>query len=119
AAGTGAGLVAAGSGARAADPKGGAARDAAYRVFPDLPVRRNDKIRSGGDYHTVVGKNGFTSPESLNYFRRFNARWLTAAARDTGLVKNPKSLGGGAEMTAEGAWDLDRMKKMQDDCQRA
>ncbi|HEU4549733.1 MAG TPA: mannonate dehydratase [Rhizomicrobium sp.] len=113
------GLTAAGSAARAAVPRAALPRDAAYRVFPDLPVRRNDKIRSGGDYHTVVGKNGFTSPESLNYFRRFNARWLTAAARDTGVVKNPKSLGGGAEMTAEGAWDLDRMKQMQDDCQRA
>jgi mannonate dehydratase len=102
-----------------AQPKGPSPKDAAYRVFPDLPVRRNDKIRSGGDYHTVVGKNGFTSKESLEYFRRFNARYLTAAARDTGVVKNPKRIAGGAEMTAEGPWDLDLMKKMQDDCRNA
>ncbi|HVV28021.1 MAG TPA: mannonate dehydratase [Rhizomicrobium sp.] len=106
--------VTAGSAQAQATPK-----DAPYRVFPDLPVRRNDKIRTGGDYHTVVGKNGFTAKESLNYFRRFNARYLTAAARNTGLVKNPKKVGGGAEMTAEGAWDLDQMRRMQDDCRNA
>jgi mannonate dehydratase len=96
-------------------------RDAAYRVFPDLPVRRNDKIRTGGDYHEVVGTQGFTSKQSLNYFRRFNARYLTAAARDTGVVKAPNPLvkGGGAELTAEGPWDLDQLKRMQDDCQNA
>jgi mannonate dehydratase len=115
----GLGLAAAGSAARAAAPQNHPPKDAAYRVFPDLPVRRNDKIRSGGDYHTVVGKSGFTSRESLDYFRRFNARYLTAAARDTGVVKNPKSIGGGAELTAEGPWDLDLMKKMQDDCRNA
>jgi hypothetical protein len=97
-----AGLVAAGGGARAAAPQGPEPKDAAYRVFPGLPVRRNDKIRSGGDYHTIAGTQGFTSAESLNYFRRFNARWLTAAARNTGVVKSPTSLGGGAELTAEG-----------------
>ncbi len=52
----GTGLIAAGGGARAADPKGAPGQDAAYRVFPDLPVRRNDKIRTGGDYHVTAGK---------------------------------------------------------------
>lgn len=111
--------AAAGVGSAAAAGNGPPPKDMAYRVFPDLPVRRNDKIRSGGDYHTVVGKGSFTSRESLDYFRRFNARYLTAAARDTGVVRNPKSVGGGAEMTAEGPWDLDLMKKMQDDCRNA
>jgi mannonate dehydratase len=114
-----AGLLPAGSAARVGEAKGAPARDMAFRVFPDLPVRRNDKIRSGGDYHTVVGTKGFTSQESLEYFRRFNARWLTAAARNTGLVKDSKQVGGGAEMTAEGPWDLDLMKRMQDDCHNA
>lgn len=99
--------------------QGKPAKDAPYRVFSDLPVRRNDKIRSGGDYHTVVGADGFTSRESLNYFRRFNARYLTAAARNTGVVKTPSQLGAGGEMTAEGPWDLDQMKRMQDDCHNA
>jgi mannonate dehydratase len=113
------GATGAAVGGQAAQAEGQTSKDAAFRVFPDLPVRRNDKIRSGGDYHTVVGKNGFTSKESLNYFRRFNVRYLTAAARDTGVVKDPKRVGGGAEMTAEGPWDLDQMKRMQDDCHNA
>ena len=117
----GAGLMATSTNnAAVAQGKGPPPRDAAYRVFPDLPVRRNDKIRSGGDYHTVVGTEGFTSRASLEYFRRFNARYLTAAARNTGLVEQPSAVkGGGAELTAEGPWNLDQMKKMQDDCQKA
>src|SRR4051812_41529025 len=82
AAGGSAGLIAAGSGARAAGPRDGLARDAAYRVFPDLPVRYNDKIRTGGDYHTRAGKL-VADRVSLDYFRRFNARWLTVQAHNT------------------------------------
>jgi mannonate dehydratase len=119
AAGTGAGLVAAGSGARAADPKGGSARDAAYRVFPDLPVRRNDKIHSGGDYHVTAGKM-VTDPVSLNYFRRFNARYLTVMAHNTAsreqLADFPHF---GGFLNADGPWDLDQLKRMQDDCRNA
>ncbi len=113
------GAAGAAMGTQATRAEGPAPKDAAFRVFPDLPVRRNDKIRTGGDYHTVVGKGGFTAKESLNYFRRFNARYLTAAARDTGVVKDPRRVGGGAEMTAEGPWDVDLMKRMQDDCHNA
>ena len=119
AAGGGAGLVAAGDGARAADPKGGSARDAAYRVFPDLPVRRNDKIRSGGDYHVTAGKM-VTDPVSLNYFRRFNARYLTVMAHNTAsreqLADFPHF---GGFLNADGPWDLDQLKRMQEDCHNA
>lgn len=119
AAGTGAGLVAAGNGARAADPKGAPARDAAYRVFPDLPVRRNDKIHSGGDYHVTAGKM-VTDPVSLNYFRRFNARYLTVMAHNTAsreqLADFPHF---GGFLNADGPWDLDQLKRMQDDCRNA
>ena len=47
-----------------------------------LEVRRNDKIRTGGDYHTTAGKM-VTDPVSLNYFHRFNARYLTVMAHST------------------------------------
>ena len=114
-----AGLIAAGSGARAADHKGGPARDLEYRVFPDLPVRRNDKIRSGGDYHVTAGKM-VTDPVSLNYFRRFNARYLTVMAHNTAsreqLAEFPHF---GGFLNADGPWDLDQLKRMQDDCRNA
>ncbi|HEU0097017.1 MAG TPA: hypothetical protein VFQ52_11240, partial [Rhizomicrobium sp.] len=115
----GAGLIAAGTGARAADPKGAPGRDAAYRVFPDLPVRRNDKIRTGGDYHVTAGKM-VTDPVSLNYFRRFNARYLTVMAHNTAskeqLAEFPHF---GGFLNADGPWDLDQLKRMQDDCHNA
>src|SRR5476651_1221434 len=55
------------------------AADAPYRVLPDLKVRRLGDIHTGGDYHTLVG-TGPTDPASLDYFRRFNARYLTVRA---------------------------------------
>src|SRR6201991_5110097 len=74
-------LIPAGAGARTGTAQG-AARDMPWRVFPDLPVRRNDKIRTGGDYHVTAGKT-VTDQTSLNYFRRFNARYLTVMAHNT------------------------------------
>ena len=113
----GAGIVAAGAGARAAAGKGGTPNDLAYRLFPDLPVRRNDKIRTGGDYHTTAGKM-VTDRTSLEYFRRFNARYLTVMAHNTAtneqLADFPHF---GGFLNADGPWDLDQLKRMQEDCQ--
>lgn len=53
--------------------------DVPYRVLRDLKVRRLGDIHTGGDYHTLVGA-GPTDVASLDYFRRFNARYLTVRA---------------------------------------
>ncbi|HEU4549735.1 MAG TPA: mannonate dehydratase [Rhizomicrobium sp.] len=107
-----------GSGARVLAADGPAPKDLAYRVFPDLPVRYNDKIRTGGDYHTRAGKD-VTDHVSLDYFRRFNARWLTVQAHNTAskeqLAEFPHF---GGFLNADGPWDLDQLKRMQDDCHR-
>jgi mannonate dehydratase len=96
-----------------------AGSDAAYRVFPDLPVRRNDKIHSGGDYHSQAG-NEFTDQVSLDYFRRFNALHLTCmahtAAKPTEMSEFPHF---GGFLNADGPWDGDQLKRMQDDCRAA
>jgi len=109
-----AGLAAWGNEAEAAQR---GAKDLSYRVFPDLPVRRNDKIRTGADYHTLAGK-AVTDKVSLNYFRRFNAKWLTVMAHNTAskeqLADFPHF---GGFLNADGPWDLDQLKRMQDDCQ--
>jgi mannonate dehydratase len=118
AAGAGIGLAGAGGiagPAQAAPP----AADSAFRVLPDLPVRRNDKIHSGGDYHSQAGKE-FTDQVSLDYFRRFNALHLTCmahtAAKPTEMSEFPHF---GGFLNADGPWDGDQLKRMQDDCQKA
>lgn len=93
--------------------------DAPYRALPDLPVRRNNGIRMGGDYHSVAGKT-ITDPRSLAYFQRFNAHHITARA-PTALSKEqlkefPQF---GGFLNADGPWDGDRLKQMQDDCRKA
>ena len=52
----------------AATQAGAAAKapDMPYRVFPDLKVIRNDKIRAGGDYWIEAGSGGMTSAASLS-----------------------------------------------------
>ncbi len=101
--------------ARAAAPP----RDAAYRVLPDLPVRRNDKIRSGGDYWIIVGDGDLTSQLSLEYFQRLNVRHLTAkGASDLSQTELSFTNRLGDFLTPDGPWDLERLKRMQDDCAR-
>lgn len=65
--------------------------------------RRNTVMHVGGDYHSVAG-NGITSRENLEYNLRYGVRHLTAQVRR----KSP-----------DGAWDLDELKRMRDDCDRA
>jgi len=119
-----AGVGSAASRAGAAEP----AVDMPYRVFPDLKVIRNDKIRAGGDYWIEAGPGGMTSAASLNYFRRFNVRHLSAKGpADPALrasARYPHYSGsfdgnGPSFLEADGDWDLDRLEMMQEDCHRA
>ncbi len=103
-----------------AAPADAAAADAPFRVMPDLKVSRNDQIRTGGDYWIVVGADGLTSPASLNYFRRFNCRYLSAkgpsGAASAEMAQYPRY---GEFLDADGPWDFDRLESMQENCQRA
>ena len=93
--------------------------DASYRVMPDLPVKRNDRIRVGGDYHSVAGA-AITDPKSLAYFQRFNALHVTArppSALSKEELKAFPQFGG--FLDADGPWDGDGLKGMQDDCRKA
>jgi len=111
----------AGAGMAAATPSQAedAAADAPWRVMPDLKVRLLKDIHTGGDYHTLVGK-GPTDPHSLDYFRRFNARYLTVRANTTAtpqeMAQWPHA---GGFLNADGPWDGDELKRWQDDCQAA
>ena len=102
--------------------------DAPYRVFPDLRVIRNDKIRAGGDYWIEVGSEGLTSAASLNYFRRFNVRYLSAkgpadpARRASAPYPHYSGAfdgNGPSFLEADGAWNLDQLELMQENCRRA
>lgn len=104
------------------------APDTPYRVFPDLRVIRNEKIRAGGDYWIEVSSEGMTSEASLSYFRRLNVRHLTAkgpadpALRSSG--RYPHYSGafdrhGPSFLEADGDWSLDQLDTMQDHCRRA
>ena len=90
--------------------------DLPFRALPDLPVRRNDGIRTGGDYSIVAGTT-ITDPRSLGFLRRFNARYVTALApvawTKEELWRWPQM---GDFLNADGLWDGDRLKRMQDNC---
>lgn len=87
------------------------------RIFPDLPVRRNDKIRVGGDYHSVAGVEP-TDQRSLQYFARYNVKHLTVmAAQGAGEEKTERRFGGFLDPV--GSWSLPNLRKMQDDCRAA
>lgn len=93
--------------------------DAPYRVMPDLPVRRNDGIRVGGDYHSVAGTT-VTDPKSLAFFKRFNALHITGRAPSALSKEELKAFPQfGVFLDADGPWDGDGLKRMQDDCRKA
>jgi mannonate dehydratase len=56
----------------------------------------------GGDYHSVAGP-GPTSRENLEYNLRHGVKHLTVQVK---------------KVSADGGWDLDELKKMQDDCDK-
>jgi mannonate dehydratase len=65
--------------------------------------RKNTLMHAGGDYHSVAGQ-GITSKENLEYNLRHGVRHLTVQLR-----KGP----------GESGWDLDEMKRMREDCDKA
>ena len=93
--------------------------DAPYRVMPDLPVKRNDGIRVGGDYHSIAGTS-ITDSRSLAYFKRFNALHITSRASSALSKEELKAFPQfGVFLDADGPWDGDGLKRMQDDCRTA
>ena len=93
--------------------------DAPYRVLPDLKVRRLGDIHTGGDYHTLVG-TGPTDPASLDYFRRFNARYLTVRANTAATPEEMKPWPhAGGFLNADGPWHGDELMRWQDNCRAA
>jgi mannonate dehydratase len=67
--------------------------------------KRNDRMHVGGDYHSVAGGRGadITGKENLEYNLRHGIKHLTAQV---------------AKVSPEGAWDLDELKRMKDNCDR-
>jgi mannonate dehydratase len=65
--------------------------------------RRNTLMHVGGDYHSVAG-SGITSRENLEYNLRYGVKHLTAQI---------------TKRSPDGGWDLDELKKMKDDCDKA
>ena len=66
--------------------------------------RKNTLMHVGGDYHSVAGTTGMTSKENLEYNLRYGVKHLTVQVR---------------KRAADGGWDLDELKRMKDDCDRA
>jgi mannonate dehydratase len=110
----GAGLAAA---AQVADaqPRHPARKLGPGQVFPDLKVRVNNNIRLAGDYHSIAG-DAPTDKKSLQFYKRYGANYVTVSAgRNLAQPSGPQyPMERGLEEL--GPWDLDAMKRMQDDC---
>jgi mannonate dehydratase len=67
--------------------------------------RKNTRMHVGGDYHSVAGPRGadITGKENLEYNLRHGVKHLTATVKAS---------------TPDGAWDLDALKRMKDNCDR-
>jgi len=65
--------------------------------------RKNTLMHVGGDYHSVAGGRGadMTGKANLEYNLRHGVKHLTAQVRGS---------------SPDGAWDLDRLKRMRDNC---
>jgi len=77
----------------------------------------------GGDYHTTIGDGGPTSKQSLEYHLRFGVKHLTvnltgSEGDEPGSTPELAGLSqsGGGFLRPTGRWDLDNLKRMQDDC---
>ncbi|MEX2262148.1 MAG: mannonate dehydratase [Bryobacteraceae bacterium] len=92
------GGVIAGTAAGAANP--GAASAQASRS-----PKKNTLMHVGGDYHYVAGGRGadITGKENLEFNVRHGVKHLTAQI---------------GKMSPEGAWDLDDLKRMKDNCDK-
>jgi mannonate dehydratase len=109
-------------GAAGAAVLGNSACSPAASESPAQPApRRNDKIRVGGDYHTVVGEGGPTSKQSLEFHLRYGVKYLTLnftgpVGDEPGSRAGLPNVSGGGFLRASGRWDLDNLKRMQDTC---
>ena len=72
---------------------------------PARVPRKNTLMHVGGDYHSVVGGRGadMTSKQNLEYNLRHGVKHLTARV---------------SKISEHGAWGLDEMKRMKDNCDR-
>ncbi|MBM3753029.1 MAG: hypothetical protein FJW38_03515 [Acidobacteria bacterium] len=75
----------------------------AASLAPAAARKLNSAMHAGGDYHAVAGAS-MTSKENLEYNLRHGVRHLTIQLRN-----RPNDAG----------WDLDLMKRMRDDSERA
>lgn len=79
--------------------------DLSASARPARVPKKNTLMHVGGDYHSVAGGRGadMTTKANLEYNLRHGVRHLTARVR---------------EQSRDGAWDLDEMKRMKDNCDR-
>jgi mannonate dehydratase len=89
-----------------------------------LPPKKNLKMHVGGDYHVIEGAS-LTSKENLEYNLRFGVKSISPDPDQEAHRGKPRSgsgQGGGFipdEGPLGGAFDLDLLKKMKDDCDKA
>lgn len=85
-----------------------------------LTPRKNTRMHVGSDYHVIEGGKSITSPENLNYNLRFGVKSLSPdpvfeahlnLQHDYTFIAPEGPMGG--------AFDLDILKRMKDDCDRA
>ena len=81
----------------------GSASSSAISAKAARVPRKNALMHVGGDYHSVAGGPGadITGEENLEYNLRHGVKHLTATVRG---------------MSDKGAWDLDELKRMKDNC---
>jgi hypothetical protein len=85
------------------------------------PPRKNTRMHVGADYHVIEG-DGITSRENLEYNLRFGVRHISPDPDIGGRRGSPEAKGGAfipAEGPSGGAFDLDKLKRMRDDCDAA
>jgi mannonate dehydratase len=88
--------------------------------------RKNLKMHVGADYHVMEGKTSLTSKENLEYNLRFGVKSISPDPDQEfhrGKPRPPGARGGDGFIPAEGpmggAFDMDLLKRMKDDCDKA
>src|ERR1700759_5283518 len=84
----------------------GAVAPQAAAAEPRHAGRKNTLMHVGGDYHSVAGgpRADITGKTNLEYNLRHGVKHLTAQMR---------------KVSKDGRWDLDELKTMQENCDRA
>jgi mannonate dehydratase len=90
-------------------------------------ARKNTLMHVGADYHVIEG-DGVTSRENLEYNLRCGVKHISPDP-DTAVIDGVRPLGGSppakggdfipADGPSGGAFDLDKLKRMRDDCDKA